>query len=157
MARIWGEKASKPAATGVCVVKTLPARVAASASLNGQLVFLHRRARPFEHREGGVSLVEVRGAWLDAHRFEETPAADSERHLLPKAHLRTVAIELAGDAAIDRIVDRDVAVEEVERHASDRRSPAAQPEGPPGSSTGTVSHSPDGARAGWIGSVTGSL
>ena len=52
-------KRSMPAGTGVCVVKTVPARTACSASAKDSAVRLGELADPLDALEAGVALVGV--------------------------------------------------------------------------------------------------
>ena len=134
-------KRSKPAATGVCVVNRLPARVTASATSNGWPVSsMKPRARSSTAKAACPSL-----RWQTSGRRpsapQQAPAADAEDDLLRQAQLRSAAVELAGDAAVGRRVGGIVAVEQVERHAPDLHLPGAQPDRaaraapPPGGAT----------------------
>src|SRR5207253_996988 len=84
---------------------------------------LGEAARPLEHGKGGVALVEVTDVWAQTDRRQRPPAADPQRHLLLQAHLPVAAVQLAGDAAIGRIVDRDIRVQQVQGDASDLPAP----------------------------------
>jgi hypothetical protein len=64
---------------------------------------------------------------LDPQRTQQAPAADAERHLLQETDLVGAAVELSGDAAIGRHVQRIVAVEEVQGNSAHPRLPASQP------------------------------
>ena len=57
-----------PAGTGVCVVNTVPARTACSASAKRQPVRLDELADPLDALEAGVALVGVEDLGLRACR-----------------------------------------------------------------------------------------
>ena len=66
-----------------------------------------------------MSLVQVTHVDIQPEGFQRPPAADPEYDLLHQARLAVAGIELGGDAAIERRIERVVAVEQVERHAAD--------------------------------------
>ncbi len=123
-----GGKRSKPASTGVWVVKRFPALVAVSATWKGYSVVLHEVTRAFQDGQSGVAFVEVADLRRDAQRPEHPPAGDAQDHLLLQAHLRAAAVELAGDAAVGRAVGGVVGVEQVELHPPGLHLPHAQPD-----------------------------
>ena len=102
---IWSRpKRSMPAGTGVCVVKTVPARTTSSASSNVRPSLVDQLADPLEAEEAGVTLVGV----VDVRRGrpgEPRPhpqgadAADAEQHLLLEPVLAAAAVEPVGDGA----------------------------------------------------------
>ena len=97
-----GGKRSKPASTGVWVVKRLPGSGGGERLLEVDAVVLHVAAGPLEDGEGGVALVEMADLGLDAQRAQHPPAADAEDDLLLQPHLGAAAVELAGDAPVGR-------------------------------------------------------
>jgi hypothetical protein len=98
----------------------------------GQAGPLHERARPLEHGEGGVALVQMVDLRLEAEGVDEARAADAQHDLLHQAHLAAAAVQLSGDAAVDRAVQRFFAVQQVQGRAADLRLPHAQEQCPPG-------------------------
>ena len=79
-----GPKRSKPAATGVWVVKRLPDRVAAQGDFEGLSGLFHEGSGPFQHGEGGMPFIQVADFGLDPQRLEQAPSADPEYQLLIK-------------------------------------------------------------------------
>ena len=69
---------------------------------------------------------------LGSERLDRSPAGDAQNDLLRDADFAPGVVELAGDAAVDRAVERVVGVEQVEHDASDLRLPDAQRHCPPG-------------------------
>ena len=109
-------KRSLPAGTGVCVVKTVEARIASSASSRGRRPSTSD-AQPLEREEGGVALVDVEDGRHDAERGQGARPADAEHELLPEPVLAVAPVERVGDAPGALRVALDVGVEEQERHA----------------------------------------
>ena len=92
---------------------------------------LHEAPGALEHGKGRVPLVQMADLGLEAKRAQEAPPGDPEDELLPEAKLGAAAVELAGDAARRRRIGRIVAVEQVEREASDLHLPGPEPDLPP--------------------------
>ncbi len=84
---------------------------------------LRELARPLQHREGGVALVEMADLDLRVQRLHQAPAADAQHDLLHQPHLAAAAVQLAGDAAIGRAVHRVVAVQQIEQGPPDHDAP----------------------------------
>ena len=111
---------SMPAGTGVCVVKTVPARDSSSASSKrqpGRQVL----PDPLEAEEAGVPLVGVEHLGLrvagdraeGAHRAH---AADAEQQLLAEPVLGAAAVEPVGHLVQRGLVLLHVGVEHQQRH-----------------------------------------
>ena len=62
-----------------------------------------------------MAFVEMADLGLQAQLAQHPPAADAQDDLLLQPHLRTAAVELAGDAPVGGTVDRVVGIEQVER------------------------------------------
>src|SRR6516225_9160871 len=92
----------------------------------------HVGSRPLENGEGGMTLVQVADLDLGGERLDRPPPGDPENDLLRDADFGPGVVELAGDAAVGRAVERVVGVEQVEPDAPDQRLPDAQRDGPPG-------------------------
>ena len=123
-----GSKRSKPAVTAVWVVNRLPARVAANATSNGCPRLLHKSTRALQHREGGVTFVQVADLRLQSERAQQPPSADPEQHFLLQSQLRPAAIQLARDAAMSGKVGGVVAIQQVEFDPAHLDLPGAQPD-----------------------------
>ena len=91
---------------------------------------VHRRAgalalgaRELEAGHGGVALVEVHDARLDAERVQRPHAADAEQRVLAEPHAGVADVQAGGDPAVGEVVLRPVGVEQEQRHAADVDSP----------------------------------
>src|SRR5216110_2624881 len=106
-----GEKRSNPAETGVCVVKTLPARVAASAASKGhRLSSMKLRARSSTAKAACPSL-----RWQTPG---SSPSVRSNRQPpIPKR-----------SSCCSRRIRGVVAVEQIENHTTDLNLPGAEPD-----------------------------
>ena len=123
-----GEPVDAGRAPGVCVVKTVPARTACSASAKPSAVRLLQLADPLDALEAGVALVGVEHLGLrpvgePAPGARGLHAADAQQHLLAEAVVLVAAVEPVGDAALGGRVLLDVAVEQQQRHPADLRPP----------------------------------
>jgi hypothetical protein len=109
----------------VWVVKTLPPRVAHSAVKKSQsFAAAKQRARSMVASAAWPSF-RWQTVDVEAQRFEGAPAADAEHALLHQPRLPVAGVELGSDAAVERRVERVVAVEQVERHPADVGAPDA--------------------------------
>ena len=91
-----------PAGTGVCVVNTVPARTASSASSKVSPLPSDQLADPLHAEEPGVALVGVehlrrRRPGGGAVGPDRPHAADAEQHLLLQPVLLAAAVEPVGD------------------------------------------------------------
>ncbi len=82
-------------------------------------------ARPLDRGKRRMSFVQVAHLDVEFERFEGPPAADAEHDLLHQPCLAVARVELRRDAAVERRVERVVAVEEIELHAADGHAPDA--------------------------------
>ena len=123
-----GAKRSKPAATAVWVVKRLPARVAASATLKGCARLFHEVAGAFENGECRMPFIQVTHLRFDPERAEQPPSADPEQDFLLEAQFGAAAIEFAGDPPMCGKIRRIITIEEVKLHSADLNLPGAQPD-----------------------------
>ena len=73
-----------------------------------------------------MTFVHVADLDLGDERLDDPPARNAEDDLLQQADLCPGIVELAGDAAVDRAVERIVGIQQVERDAPDQRLPDAQ-------------------------------
>ena len=115
-----------PAGTGVCVVNTVPARTAASASSNESPRPGRQLADPLQAEEARVALVGVEHLGLRvpgdrAVRADGAHPADADEDLLADALVLVAAVEPVGDAAQVGVVLLDVGVEQQQRHPADLR------------------------------------
>ena len=113
-----------PAGTGVCVVNTVPARTACSASSKVSPSFsTSSRIRSTPRKPAWPSLVwntSGAGAPVDgAVGADRAHAADAEQQLLLQAVLAPAAVEPVGDLPRGGVVLLDVAVEQQQRHPAD--------------------------------------
>ena len=122
-----GAKRSKPASTGVWVVKRFPARVIVRARSNGCLLLGHVRPGSLKHRERGMTLVEMADFRMQAEGPQEPPASNSQDQLLLQAQLRTAAVEFAGNAAVRRNIRRIVGVQQIQFRSAHLHLPGANP------------------------------
>ena len=123
-----GEPVDARPAPGVCVVNTVPARTACSASAKPSAVRLLQLADPLDALEAGVALVGVEHLGLrpvgePAPGARGLHAADAEQHLLAEAVVLVAAVEPVGDAALGGRVLLDVAVEQQQRDPADLGPP----------------------------------
>lgn len=70
-----------------------------------------------------MTFIHVAHLHFRVEGFDQSPTAYTERNLLHQAHLRPAGIECTGDAAICCVVQRAVAVEQIQSHAADRCAP----------------------------------
>ena len=117
-----------PAGTGVCVVKTVPARAACSASSNVRPCACDELADALEAEEAGVALVGVEhlglgGAGDAAERAQRAHAADAEQQLLLEAVLAAAAVQPVGDVALGRGRSPRRRSRAEQRHAADVGAP----------------------------------
>ena len=76
-----------------------------------------------ERGEGGVPLVEVKPAYLDAHRRKRAHPTDAEQQVLRQAKLGGADVQTRCDPAGRARVLRPVAVQQIERDAADIDAP----------------------------------
>jgi hypothetical protein len=112
-----------PAATGVCVVKTVVRRTSRARSRRSHPARTDRDA--LQDDERGVSFVEVIDGRRTTHRLEHPHAADAEDDLLLDARLAIAAVEACRQLAIPRRVLLEIRVEQVQRDAA--RAARARP------------------------------
>ena len=111
-----GAKRSKPAATAVCVVKRLPARVTARATSNGCPLSFMKVAGALQHGERRMPFVQVADFRLDAQRLEQAATRRFPAPSPAAAATRARPVKLAGDAAVSREVGGVIAVQQVQLH-----------------------------------------
>src|SRR5439155_3373645 len=90
---------------------------------DSELLLLHQDANPLQRAECGVPFVEVADGRLLAEGPQGADAADPEHDLLLDPVLFVAAVKLGGDIAVVRLILRDVAIEQVERHPADLDAP----------------------------------
>ena len=88
--------------------------------------------QPLELKQGAVPLVDVPHRRPDTQRLESSRASDPEQDLLAETHLSALDVEHRGDRTIRRVVHRDVAVEEEQRHPAHLGQPHARRDLPAG-------------------------
>ena len=153
-----------PAGTGVWVVKTVPARTAATRLVEGRAAGSagQQLADALQAEVAGVSLVGVEHLGLGvagdravgAHRPHP---ADADEDLLPDAVVLVAAVEPVGDAAQVGLVLLDVGVEQQQRHPADGRLPdPARSVRPPGMATSMSTGCPSASVSSCSGRPCGS-
>ena len=110
-----GSNASWPAATGVWVVKTMPAEAIARASSKVRSLLAHQLADPLERQERRVALVQVADFRAPPEHVQRSQPADPQQQLLANPHVAVAAVQPAGDRAVGRLVLLDVGVEQEQR------------------------------------------
>ena len=91
------------------------------------LVVGHVRAGALQHRERGMTLIEVAYLRLQSESPQELPAADPQYELLLQAQLRTASVELGRDAAIRRNIRGVVCVKQIQLRSTHLHLPGADP------------------------------
>src|SRR3569832_1913881 len=84
---------------------------------------LHVLAYALENLECGVAFVDVPDGRLEAERAQRAYAADAEHDLLLDARVDVAAVQLIGDGAVDVVVLRHVAVEQIKADVAGLRLP----------------------------------
>ena len=120
-------KRSMPAGTGVCVVNTVPARTASSASSKESRASVSSRMRSRPRKPAWPSLVwNTSGVGVagDAAVGADGPhAADAEQQLLHQPVVGAAAVQAVGDVAGGGVVLGHVGVEQQQRHPADLGHP----------------------------------
>ncbi len=94
----------------------------------GDLLPGHMAARPLQHGECGMAIVQVEHIGLQAGGFQQAPAADAQHQFLAQAHLVVAAIEFAGDQPRDGWIGGVIGIEQQQAIEADPGLPAAQPD-----------------------------
>ena len=87
------------------------ARNAMNGLVESQAFLLHTIANSFEYRKSAVSLIKVKNAWCNAHRFQRAESPDSKQQLLSNANPAISAVETRGQLAIFRSISFDVGID----------------------------------------------
>ncbi len=118
---------SMPAGTGVCVVKTVPARHISMASSKLRPRWTYSRIRSRPRNPAWPSLVwKHLGRGMPAQRAERpdrADPADAEQQLLAEPVLAAAAVQPVGDLVQVRLVLLDVGVEQQQWDAADLGHP----------------------------------
>ena len=109
----WNGKASWPAGTGVCVVKTVLWRTAGQRVLERQAL-IEELVDALQHHEAGVALVQVPHRGIEAEGAQGADAADAQDDLLLDAGLAIAAVQARGQLAIPGRVLLEIGVEQIE-------------------------------------------
>ena len=83
----------------------------------------HVLAQPLDEHEGGVSLIGVPDAGIDADRAEDTHATDTENPLLSEPQIGATGVQLVHQSPIVGVVDLEVGVEQKDGHPPDHHLP----------------------------------
>ncbi len=123
-----------PAGTGVCVVKTVPARTVSSAGVEVQPL-VAEFGDALQAEEARVALVGVehlgRGmAGETTVRPDRAHSSDAEQHLLEQPVLAAAPVEPVGHAPFTEVVLLHVRVEQQERDTADLGQPDPGPQRP---------------------------
>ena len=89
--------------------------------------FRHTVLRAFQDQKRSMPFIEMTDVRLSTERCQQPPATDAKHHFLHQAQFHSTAVQLAGDAAIRRIICRVVGVQQIELQAPDRRLPGTNP------------------------------
>lgn len=105
--------------------KTATGRRLAERGIEGETIFLNPSPNDLQRSERGVPFVHVNHARLNSDGRECSCSADPQHHFLPDANTLIAAVQPSRQPAILIRVVRDVCVEQIQRNATDVRSPYA--------------------------------
>ncbi len=89
---------------------------------------LHEIACALQHRERRMAFIQMTHIRLNAQGIEHAPSAYAQHQLLHQTQIRLAYIELAGYAAIGRVICRIVTVQQIQLDPAHLHLPCAQPD-----------------------------
>ncbi len=92
------------------------------------IVIFHVGAGSFEHRESGVTFIEMANFGLQSECPQKSPASNAKDQLLLQTQLRTAAVKFSRNAAIGRRVCGIVGIQQIQFRSADLHLPGSNPQ-----------------------------